>query len=202
MNGWAPKPMVDSLRCKPAAERCAVHLTDDYRMAALKKMTIADIKQGVFVGATAVPLPNGMLRAIEIHPIPRGQNGNSFSRPFDLTPDGSTTNATVSTTVDGVDSRTITLTYKGGEKKVVIPANALIDETIPADRADVHAGVVVSLSADKLADGTLQASRLVVGKNGVNPPIQREPVSGLLADLLRLRPETHGAGYRCDRSID
>jgi len=39
-------------------------------------------------------------------------------------------------------------------------ANALIDETIPADRADVHAGIVVSLSADKLTDGTHQASRL------------------------------------------
>ena len=49
--------------------------------------------------------------------------------------------------------------------------NGLIDETIPADRADVHAGVVVSLSADKLTDGTLQASRLTVGKNGVNPQI-------------------------------
>jgi hypothetical protein len=100
-----------------------VHLTDDYSVATLMKMTIADIKQGVFVGATAVPLPNGMLRALEIHLIPGGQNGNSFSRPFDLTPDSSMINATVSTTVDGVDGRTVTLTYKGGDKKVVIPAN-------------------------------------------------------------------------------
>ena len=43
---------------------------------------------------------------------------------------------------------------------VVIAANALIDETIPADGADLHAGVVVSRSADKLTDGTHQASRL------------------------------------------
>ncbi|HWF48919.1 MAG TPA: hypothetical protein VG168_18060 [Bryobacteraceae bacterium] len=43
---------------------------------------------------------------------------------------------------------------------VVIAANALIDETIPADRADLHAGVMVSRSADKLTDGTHQASRL------------------------------------------
>ena len=40
------------------------------------------------------------------------------------------------------------------------------------------------------------------GKYGVNPPIQREPVSGLLAALLRLRPETHEAGYRMKRGID
>ena len=43
---------------------------------------------------------------------------------------------------------------------VVMAANALIDETKPADRADVHAGVVVSLSADKLTGCTHQASRL------------------------------------------
>ena len=43
---------------------------------------------------------------------------------------------------------------------VAMAAKALIDETIPADRADVHAGVVVSLSADKLTGGTHQASRL------------------------------------------
>jgi hypothetical protein len=40
------------------------------------------------------------------------------------------------------------------------------------------------------------------GKYGVNPPIQREPVSGLLAASLRLRPETHEAGYRMKRAID
>jgi hypothetical protein len=100
-----------------------VHLTDDSSVAALMKMTLADIKQRVFVGAAAVPLPNGMLRALEIHLIPGRQNGNRFSWPFDLAPDSSMINATDSTTVDGVDGRTVTLIYKGGEKKVVIPAN-------------------------------------------------------------------------------
>jgi hypothetical protein len=75
---------------------------------------------------------------------------------------------------------------------VVIAANALIDETIPADRADVHAGVVVSRSADKLTGGTHQAPRLT--SDGVNPPIQHEHASGLLADLLRPRPATHRSG--------
>jgi hypothetical protein len=43
---------------------------------------------------------------------------------------------------------------------VAMAANALIDEAIPADRADVHAGVVVSLSADQLTGRTHQALRL------------------------------------------
>lgn len=43
---------------------------------------------------------------------------------------------------------------------VVLAANALVDEETPADRADVHAGVVVSLSADQLTGRTHQALRL------------------------------------------
>jgi hypothetical protein len=43
---------------------------------------------------------------------------------------------------------------------VVLAANALVDEETPANRADVHAGVVVSLSADQLTGRTLQALRL------------------------------------------
>jgi hypothetical protein len=99
-----------------------VHLTD-YSVAALMKMTIADLKEGVFVGATAEPLPNGMLRVLEIHLIPRGQNGNSFSRPFDLGPDSSMIQC--HRFYDGRWRRWPNryAYLQGGEKKVVIPAN-------------------------------------------------------------------------------
>jgi hypothetical protein len=43
-------------------------------------------------------------------------------------------------------------------------ANTLIDETIPADRADAHAGVAVSQAADKLTDGTRHSSRLTLAR--------------------------------------
>ena len=78
--------------------------------------------------------------------------------------------------------------------------NALVDEETPADRADVHAGVVVSLSADQLTGRTHQALRLTPASM-VSTRQSNANVSGLLADLLRLRPEAHEAGYRCDRSI-
>jgi len=88
---------------------------------------------------------------------------------------------------------------------VVIAANALIDETIPADRADVHAGVVVSRSADKLTGGTHQAPPLTSARMVSTRQSNANPSAVLLADFLRLRPETrpeaHEAGYRCDRSI-
>jgi len=87
---------------------------------------------------------------------------------------------------------------------VVLAANALVDEETPADRADVHAGVVVSLSADQLTGRTHQALRLTPASM-VSTRQSNANVSGLLADLLRLRPETHElsheAGYRMKRAI-
>jgi hypothetical protein len=88
---------------------------------------------------------------------------------------------------------------------VVMAGNALIDETIPADRADLHAGVAVSRSADKLTGGTHQAPRLTSARMVSTRQSNANPSAVLLADFLRLRPETrpetHEAGYRCDRSI-
>ena len=73
---------------------------------------------------------------------------------------------------------------------VVMAGNALIDETIPADRADLHAGVVVSLSADKLTGGTHQAPRLTSARMVSTRQSNANPSAVLLADFLRLRPET------------
>jgi hypothetical protein len=82
---------------------------------------------------------------------------------------------------------------------VVIAANALIDETIPADRADVHAGVVVSRSADKLTGGTHQAPRLTSARMVSTRQANANLSSILIAYFLRLRAEmrseTHEAGY-------
>jgi hypothetical protein len=67
--------------------------------------------------------------------------------------------------------------------------NALIDETIPADRADLHAGVAVSRSADKSAGGA-SGTAAYVGKNGSTRQSNANPSAVLLADFLRPRPET------------
>jgi hypothetical protein len=93
------------------------------------------------------------------------------------------------------------------QPSVVMAANALIDETIPAERADVHAGVVVSLSADKLTGGTHQASWLTSARMVSTRQSNANPSAVLLADFLRLRPEarpeTHEAAIDVTgRSVD
>jgi hypothetical protein len=149
-----------------------LHLTPDYTMTAVVKASLADIKEGSFVGTSAMPQPDGTLKALEVHIFPEALRGTGEGfRPWDLQPGSTMTNATVTSSVSGVDGNTLTLTYKGGEKKVVIPPNIPIVTYAPADKTDVHAGVPISVSsAQKLPDGTLQASRITIGKNGVAPP--------------------------------
>jgi hypothetical protein len=149
-----------------------VHLTPDYTVGTVVKASLSDIKQGSFVGTSAIPQPDGTLKALEVHIFPEAQRGTGEGfRPWDLQPGSTMTNATVTSSVNSVDGHTLTLTYKGGEKKVIIPPNIPIVMNAPADKSDVQAGVPISVSnAQKLPDGTLQASRITVGKNGVAPP--------------------------------
>jgi hypothetical protein len=47
-----------------------VKLADSPRVLTLNKMTLADVKQGTFVGITAMPQPDGSQKAAEIHIFP------------------------------------------------------------------------------------------------------------------------------------
>src|SRR3984885_8738664 len=44
-----------------------VKLTDDAKVLAVDRKSLADVKQGVFVGITAMPQPHGRQKAVEIH---------------------------------------------------------------------------------------------------------------------------------------
>ena len=149
-----------------------VYLSADYTVGTVVKASLADIKKGSFVGTTAIPQKDGTLKALEVHIFPESQRGTGEGfKPWDLTPGSTMTNATVTSSVNSVDGRSLVLTYKGGEKTVVIPPNIPIVMNAPAEKSDVVAGAPISVgNARKLPDGTLQASRITVGKNGVAPP--------------------------------
>lgn len=150
-----------------------VTLTPDVRVQVPVKVALSDIKEGSFVGTTAVPQPDGTLKALEVHVFPperAAQKPGEGFRPWDLTPTSTMTNATVTNvaTVEGVGNRVLTLTYKDGEKKVVIPPNTPIVMNVPATTSDLVPGAKVSITAQQGADG-YTASSLTVSKNGVDP---------------------------------
>jgi hypothetical protein len=99
----------------------------------------------------------------------KGAAEGSFG--WDLKPNSTMTNATVSNAVKSVEGSTVTVTYHGQEKKIAIPTGTPVVTLTQATAEDVKPGAVVFVVAEKDADGKLSSGRLVVGKNGVVPPM-------------------------------
>ena len=150
-----------------------VKLADDVRLLTVNKMTIADVKPGVFVGITAMPQPDGTQKVVEVHIFPEILRGTGEGhRPWDLVPNSTMTNANIETAVTGVDGQELVLKYKDGEKKFIMPADVVVVMFAPATLADVKPGEKIFVVAGKKqVDGTIEAPSLVVGHNGINPPM-------------------------------
>ena len=52
-----------------------VALADKAQIATVVKASLADVKQGLFVGVTAMPQPDGSLSAVEVHIFPDAMRG-------------------------------------------------------------------------------------------------------------------------------
>src|SRR4249920_1028997 len=100
-------------------------LTDNAMIVAVVSASMADIKEGTFLGSAAMPQPDGSQKALEVHIFPEQMRGTGEGhRPYAPVPNSTMTNGSASgATVAGVDGSTMTLKYKDGEKKIVVPPN-------------------------------------------------------------------------------
>lgn len=133
---------------------------------------LADIKQGKYIGVTGMPMPDGSQKAIGIHIFLDNQRGLAEGhRPWDREPNSTMTNANVEATVASADGQVLTLKYKDGEKKVVVPEGTPIVAYAPGDASDMKPGAKIFVGgAKKLPDGTLETGRVSVSK-GAAPPM-------------------------------
>jgi hypothetical protein len=149
-----------------------VMLDDKYTVAAPRKLTLADVKPNSYVGTAAVTAADGTLTALEVVVIPEAGRGNGDGHyAWDLAPGSTMTNGNVDAVVEANAGRMLTLSYKGGSVKVTVPENVPIVAFGPADRSDLKVGARVFVAAGKAADGSFTASRVLVEKDGVAPPI-------------------------------
>ena len=147
-------------------------LTDDARIVAVVKASMADIKEGTFLGSAAMPQPDGSQKALEVHIFPEQMRGTGEGhRPYAPVPNSTMTNgSTAGMTVSGVDGSTILVKYKDGEKKIVVPAGVPIVRYEIGGKGDLKTGAKFTvLAATKKPDGTLEANRINVGRDGVEP---------------------------------
>jgi Domain of unknown function (DUF5666) len=142
------------------------------QIAGIVKASMSDIKKGTFVGVTAMPQADGSLSALEVHIFPEAMRGTGEGHyPWDLQPKSTMTNANVDDVVTAVEGNTLTLKYKDGEKKILIPPTTPIVTYVPGDTNDLKPGAKVFIIAVKQPDGALQGRAWRVGRDGVTPPM-------------------------------
>lgn len=147
-------------------------LKDGWKVSSVAKASIDDIKTGDFVGIASLPRAEGGDGALEVLIFPAAMKGTGEgSYAWDLQPNSSMTNATVANAVKSVDGQTVTVTYNGKEKKISIPQGTPVVTFAPAVVADLKSGATVFVPSEKAADGTISSGRVVVGTNGVQPPM-------------------------------
>jgi hypothetical protein len=141
-------------------------------VSAVVPAKLADITVGKYIGVAAMPLADGSQKALAIHIFSDAQRGLAEGfRPWDLQPQSTMTNANVEATVASADGRLLTLKYKGGEQRVIVPDGVPIVAFAPGDVTDLKPGAHIFVGATKaLPDGTLEAARVSVGK-GIAPPM-------------------------------
>jgi len=150
-----------------------VKLADDARVLTLDKKSLADVKQGVFVGITAMPQPDGTQKAMEIHIFPDAMRGTGEGHyPWDLMPNSTMTNGNIESQVVSNDGQTLVMKYKDGEKTIIVPANVEVVMFVPATVADIKAGEKFFVPrGKKLPDGAVEAGVIIINSRGVDPPM-------------------------------
>jgi len=150
-----------------------VRLTDNVAVFGVAKTAISEIKPGSYIGVSAMPEPDGTQKALAVQIFPESQRGVAEGfRPWDLRPNSTMTNATVAETVAGTDGQIILVKYKDGEKKVLVPPDTPIVSFVAGDRSELKPGArIIVFSATRKEDGSLEAARVNVGRDGLTPPM-------------------------------
>ncbi len=150
-----------------------VRVADNATVFGVVKTALSEIKEGSYIGVTGMPEPDGTQKAVAVHIFPENQRGAAEGfRPWDQRAGSTMTNATVAQTVKGTDGQNILVKYKDGEKKVVVPEGTPIVTFVAGDKSELKPGAkVIIFSTTKKDDGTLEAARVNVGRDGITPPM-------------------------------
>ena len=154
---------------KTQAGEQKVTLTNNVAVWGLEKASVSDVTKNSFIGVGATPQADGSQKAIRVIIFAEPMRGNGEGhRPW-TRPNTTMTNATVDTTVSGVEGQNIMVKYKDGEKKIVIGSDAVIRKYVAGDKSELKPGAHVGINANRQADGSLQTARVNVGRGDVVP---------------------------------
>jgi len=150
----------------------SIKLADNFVVLGITKAKLADVATGKFIGTTTLGERNGALVALEVHIFPENMRGTGEGHyPWDLKPHSKMTNANVANVTSIGKDRVLTVQYKGGEQKVLVPESAKIVTYVPVERSELKRGAHIFAVTQRQPDGSLTAARVNVGLKGTTPPM-------------------------------
>jgi hypothetical protein len=156
-------------------------LPPDMKVIEVVPASLSDVKAGSYVGTAAIKQPDGVYRAMELQLFPGSMKGvGQGTRAWNLAPHSSMTNGTVGGlahaggtvgSVDGSGDVTLTVNDGSGMKTVLVPSSVPVITYAAGSILELTPGAHIMFFPAKNADGTMTASRILVGKNGLVPPM-------------------------------
>jgi outer membrane lipoprotein SlyB len=172
LSGTIEKVNGNMVLVKTQAGEATVTLADKALIVNVHKASLADIKQGSYIGSGAVPQADGSQKAVEVHIFAESQRGTGDGhRPgWPGAPNGTMTNGEAGQPVSSVDGLTLMVKYKDGEKKLIVTPSTPIVRYEIGSAASLQPGANFSVpAATKKADGTFETARINVGVEGAVP---------------------------------
>ena len=172
VSGTIDKVEGNTLYIKAASGPLTLKLADNALIVGVVKASVADIKEGSYIGSGAIPQPDGTQKAVEVHIFHESMRGTGDGhRPgWPGAPNGTMTNGAVGQSVSGVDGPVVTVKYKDGEKKIIVTPQVPIVRYEIGDKSELKSGAAISVNAaTKNPDGTFSTARVNVGRGGVVP---------------------------------
>jgi hypothetical protein len=141
-------------------------------IAAVRKMSVADIRIGSYIGTAAKTNKQGEPIAQAVILFSESARGTGEGHhAWDLGSQSSMTNANVDAISRSANGSELKLSFGGGSYALTVPSDAPILTFVPAEIADLTAGQQVFAVATMGAANRYIAQRIVVEKNGVLPPM-------------------------------
>ena len=146
-------------------------ISSDTGFVGATKSSLAEVKPGCFIGTAATPGPNGTLKASEVTIFPDSMRGSGEGHyGWDLGKSSSMTNGTIGT-VTASTKLSMKVSYKGGEKTLMVPDDIPVVDLEAGDRSLLQPGAHVVAIGPKSGDGSVEVKRIIIGEKGVVPPM-------------------------------
>ncbi len=149
-----------------------IALADTVAVSTVKNIELSSIAPGTYIGTATRTAADGKLTAIEVLVFPEAMRGAGEGHyGWDLEPGSMMTNGTVKGAVAAASGRELSIGFKDSANTVIVPPGVPVVTFAPATRDDLKPGAPVFLAATKNAEGKMVSARVVVGTNGVAPPM-------------------------------